>query len=131
MKAKLFGATAEAPQLWRCADVLVVRPRPRSVMRALLLGAHIVAFAPESDGQRELASAIEARGLGATAGNALLIAAALEPLLAAPARSTGVAGVDGSAAVADVAWLVGGERESVLEERLAAARSATRAAAHP
>jgi UDP-N-acetylglucosamine:LPS N-acetylglucosamine transferase len=127
MRAKLFGATADAPHLWRCADVIVTRPRPRAIMRAMLVGAHIVAFSPDDEQGRELAAAMEARGLGASAGNVLLIASVLEPLLTAPARARPTVGIDGAAVIADVAWIVGSEREAVIDERAAAVRAQTRA----
>ena len=126
MKAKLFGDTPDAPMLWRCANVVVARPRPTAVARALLVGARVVAFSPDDEQGRRLAIALEGRGVGQAASNALLISAALEPMLA----STGdvsTAGEDGAANIADIVWVVGSEREAVLDQRDAAARARTRA----
>jgi hypothetical protein len=126
LRAKLFGQTPDAPLFWRAADVVVARPRPRAVTRALLLGRRFVAFAPDGDGEGGLAKALESRKLGVTAASALLLAGALEAALRAGSRSL-VPGPDGAANAADVAWVVGTDRRAVLDERRAAAREETRA----
>jgi processive 1,2-diacylglycerol beta-glucosyltransferase len=41
LRAKLFGATGDAAELWRAADCIVARPTPRTASRVLLLGAQI------------------------------------------------------------------------------------------
>jgi UDP-N-acetylglucosamine:LPS N-acetylglucosamine transferase len=38
LKAKLFGQIADAPELWRAADVVLARPRPRAVHETLACG---------------------------------------------------------------------------------------------
>lgn len=134
MRAKLFGRTDDAPRFWRCADVVVARPAPRSVARTLALGARMVSFLPEGREGAALARALEARGLGATASTTLLLSSALEPLLSQNGSqksnhsgSNGRAGTDGAANIADIAWVVARERREVLDERRAAARAGTRA----
>ncbi len=117
IRAKLFGATADAARLWRCADVIVARPRPRSVARAMVLGAHMVALMPDDGEGKVLAQGLEARGLGMTAGSALLLSSALEPLLGKKRRSDSMVGADGAANIADIAWIVGNEHDRVVAER--------------
>ncbi len=126
MRAKLFGDTDDAPLYWRCADVVIARPRPETVARTLILGAKLVALLPEDRSGHELAAALELRGRAAAASNALLLTSALEQLLKAPAPGDNAV-VDGAGNVADIAWVVGKERSAVIDERHAAARQATRA----
>ena len=121
IKAKLFGATADAPLLWRAADVVVARPRAESVAKAALVGARMVALVDDTvPGAARVAAAIEQRKLGVAARSPLLIAAALESLL--KARGGG-AQPDGAETVADVAWVVAGDKRGVVEERRAAQRA--------
>jgi hypothetical protein len=127
LRAKLFGRTDDAPLLWRCADVVVARPTDVAVSRALVLGALMVSFLPEDRGGEALAKAMESRGLSTTAGNALLLSSAIEPLLRARRKSDDLIGSDGAANAADVAWIVASERRDVLEERRQAAHASTRA----
>ncbi|HWM87806.1 MAG TPA: hypothetical protein VNO33_18255, partial [Kofleriaceae bacterium] len=49
LRAKLFGHTTDSPLLWRAADVVVARPRPSAVAKAMAVGARMVAFAPDDD----------------------------------------------------------------------------------
>jgi UDP-N-acetylglucosamine:LPS N-acetylglucosamine transferase len=126
MRAKLFGRTDDLPLLWRCADVVIARPRPHAIMRAIVLGARMVSFLPDDRVSERVAKSLEQRGLGTMAANALLLTSALEPLLRANPRGDGRIGMDGAANVADVAWVVGKERRSILEERRAAERARTR-----
>ncbi len=127
IRAKLFGRTRDACRFWRCADIVVARPTPRSVARAMVLGAQMVAFVPEGRDGEQLAKDIESRGLGLTAASTLLLSSALEPLFGRSPSSQGRAGKDGAANVADVAWVVAEQRQAVLDERRTAARASTRA----
>ncbi len=122
MRAKLFGDTEDAALFWRCADVVISRPSPRAVARTLVLGARMVSFLPEDKRGQEIAKALEERGIGAAAANALLLSSALDPLVQKPARTDSLIGQDGAANVADIAWVVGSERGAVVEERRAAER---------
>ncbi|GAB4534130.1 MAG: hypothetical protein Tsb0020_49820 [Haliangiales bacterium] len=127
IRAKLFGRTRDACRFWRCADIVVARPTPRSVARAMVLGAQMVAFVPEGRDGEQLAKDIESRGLGLTAASTLLLSSALEPLFGRSPSSQGRAGKDGAANVADIAWVVAEQRQAVLDERRTAARASTRA----
>lgn len=130
LRAKLFGQTPDVPLFWRAADVVVARPTEQAISRALVLGALMVSFAPEGGEAQALARALEARKLGTTATSALLLSSALEPVLGARPRSDGLIGVDGAATIADIAWIVAGERREVIEERRLAAQASTRARVH-
>jgi UDP-N-acetylglucosamine:LPS N-acetylglucosamine transferase len=138
LRAKLFGDTADAPLLWRAADVVVARPRTRAILQTLVTGAAFIAIEPH--GEREIAEAraLEERGIGASA-KVLLVAASLGPLCkdarvrAAAARAaesrgrpTGSPG-DAADAIATLVRDVAVDREAVLAETRAAA--AERAAA--
>jgi hypothetical protein len=127
MRAKLFGRTADAARYWRCADVIVARPTPASIARSMVLGGRMVSFMPEGREGTQLAKAMEARGLGTTAGSILLLSSAIEPLLGRASRSDERVGMDGAANVADIAWIIGAERREILAERRASATSSTRA----
>ena len=127
LRAKLFGSTPDAPLYWRCADVVIARPTDRSVTRTLLVGARMVAFMPQDSYAEGLARAMESRRLGTSAGNALLLSSALEPLLRKKARNKDSRiGSDGAGNIADAVWIVANERLDVLEERRASARANTR-----
>jgi hypothetical protein len=90
----------------------------------------MVSFLPEDKRGEHLARAMESRGLGGTASNALLLSASIDPLLRKP-RPTGDRGdrigADGAGNIADVVWIVGSERRQVIEERRSTARAETRA----
>jgi hypothetical protein len=126
MRAKLFGATDDAPLLWRCADVAVARPRLRAAMRTLAINTRMVAFLPEDDAGERLARDLEARGMGARAQSALLVASAIEPLIARPHAPSARTGADGAASVADIIAIVGGQVGAILAEtaRVSAAAAA-------
>lgn len=117
LRAKLFGKTADAPALWRAADVVCAKAEPANVMRALAVGAGVVAYAPDSEIETEVGEAVAARGIGQVATTPLSLSAALEPLLASRARPSGVEGSDGAATVADIAWVVGSDRRAIADER--------------
>jgi hypothetical protein len=127
LRAKLFGRTPDAARYWRCADVVVARPTPAAIARAMVLGSRMVSFVPEGSEGTQLARAMEARGLGTSAGSILLLSSAIEPLLGRPPRSDERVGLDGAATVADIAWIVGSERRQVMAERRASATASTRA----
>ncbi|HUH02075.1 MAG TPA: hypothetical protein VML75_08755, partial [Kofleriaceae bacterium] len=127
MRAKLFGATADAASYWRAADVVVARPTADIIARALMVGARVVSFSPEDADASTRARAVEERKLGAQASNALLLSSALEPLLGRGAADGETTGADGAANAADVVWIVGTERVAVIDERLSVARAETRA----
>ena len=127
LRAKLFGRTPDAARYWRCADVVVARPTPAAIARAMVLGSHMASFVPEGREGAHLARAMEARGLGTTAGSILLLSSAIEPLLGRPSRSDERVGMDGATTVADIAWIVGSERRAVIAERRATATASTRA----
>jgi hypothetical protein len=48
LRAKLFGATGDAPLFWRAADAIVARPRPAVTARTLLVGGRLVALVDEN-----------------------------------------------------------------------------------
>ena len=120
MKAKLFGRTGEAPLLWRTADVVITKATEASVGRAMAVGAKIVCLSPTSGSETHRANALEERGRGAIATNALMVGSALERMLASTQEDFKGAGLDGAATVADAAYLIGSQRQDVVEERQAA-----------
>jgi hypothetical protein len=123
LRAKLFGATSDAPLLWRAADLVVGRPRPQVISRALLVGARLVAIVDDAvPGGGRVVAALEARRRAIAARNLLLVSGAIEAALggAAPPPS-----LDGADNIADVVWAVAGDKRGVIDERHAAARAAT------
>ncbi len=88
LRAKLFGHTTDAPLLWRAADVVVARPRPQTVAKAMAVGARMVAFAPDDGSGKALVAGLEARGQGLGAQGALFVSSALR-LLAGRRRAAG------------------------------------------
>jgi UDP-N-acetylglucosamine:LPS N-acetylglucosamine transferase len=123
MKAKLFGDTDDAPLLWRCADVVIARPTAKAISRAGSVGTAMVCYSPKDAAETRLAEAIEERGRGATASNALMVGTALSQALKAKASSLPKAGLDGAGTIADATWLVGNDRLAVLEEDNVARRA--------
>ncbi len=107
LRGKLFGVTADAPLLWRAADVVVARPRAEVIARVLLLGAKLVALLDDADeaGVRA-AAALEARKRAVSARGLLLLASALEAAFGggAPAPTP-----DGAEHVGDIAFAVGAD----------------------
>jgi hypothetical protein len=123
LRAKLFGATADAPLLWRAGDAIVARPRAETVARAMLVGGRMAALV--DDGSPALArhaAALELRKRAVTARSPLLVSTALEAALKLPVP---VPAPDGADNVADIVWAIAGERRAIVEERRAAARAAT------
>jgi hypothetical protein len=124
LRAKLFGATADAALLWRAADVLVARPRPDVVSRALLVGGKLVALIDDlvPDGAK-LAAALEARKRAIAARGLLLLASALDGAFhgAPPSPHD-----DGADHVADIVAAVAGDKRGVIDERRTVAQAQTR-----
>jgi hypothetical protein len=123
LRAKLFGASADAARTWRAGDVVVARPTARAIARAQLIGARMIGLLddPAEAGARAL-KALEARGAGAAAPSPLLVASAIEAALAAPPLAPAP---DGAGQIAEVVWTVGADKRAVLEEGRAEARAAT------
>lgn len=127
LKAKLFGHTSDAPLLWRAADVVVARPRPLSVARAMAVGALVVAMSSGDDAGQALVQGLEHRRVGLGAQGPLFVSSALEAVLAARGPEAGAwAGEDGAANTADVAWVVGQERDEIIGAVRAAEQARTR-----
>jgi hypothetical protein len=124
LRAKLFGATADAALLWRAADVLVARPRPDVVARVLLVGGKLVALIDDlvPDGAK-LAAALEARKRATAARGLLLLASALDGAFhgAPPSPHD-----DGADHVADIVAAVAGDKRAVIDERRTVAQAQTR-----
>jgi hypothetical protein len=120
LRGKLFGEIADAPLLWRCADVVVARPRVPPLHAAATAGCLVAALEPRGDEISE-ARALAERGMGGAIPQALLLAASLDPLLAR--RPPAPAALDGAAEVARLCAQVAADREAVLEETFAATRS--------
>ncbi len=124
LRGKLFGATADAPLLWRAAELVVARPRPAVVARVLLTGARLLALVddPGAGAARALA-ALEARRRAVGVGNLLLLSGALESAVkAGPAPA---AAADGADNTADIVFAVARQRHAIIDERLAVSRAAT------
>ncbi len=124
LRAKLFGVTADAALLWRAADVIVARPRPEVVARALLVGGKLVALiddlVPEG---AKLAAALEARKRAIAARGLLLLASAMDSgFHGAPPSVLD----DGAEHVADIVAAVAGDRRAVIDERRVVAHAQTR-----
>ena len=123
LRAKLFGATADAARTWRAGEVVVARPTARTVARAQLVGARLIALIDDAtSGAERVARALELRGAGVGAKGTLLVPSALEAALAAPALAPHG---DGADAIAEVLWAVGRDKRAVIEEGRAEARAAT------
>jgi UDP-N-acetylglucosamine:LPS N-acetylglucosamine transferase len=130
LKGKLFGAIADAPLLWRAADVVLARPRTATIHATLAAGCGFAALAPQGPHEQAEANALRERGLGAAVPSGLVLAATLDPLLTALAGGKTDRGApDGAAAVASLVRDVAADREAVLEETFAAARE-RKAASH-
>ncbi len=124
LRGKLFGATADAPLLWRCAEVAVAVPRADAIAKAALIGARLVALVDDTvPGAATAAAAIEARRRGTAARSVLLVSSAIDALAKA---SPLPCAPDGAERVADICWVVAADKRAVVEERHAAARAETR-----
>lgn len=124
LRAKLFGATTDAPLLWRAAEVVVARVSPAAASRAQLVGARLVGWIDDSSPYARLASGLEQRRRAQLARGPLLIAGALEAALRAPAPALLA---DGAEAAAEVLAAVAADKRGVIEERHEAARAAAAA----
>jgi hypothetical protein len=118
LRAKLFGASGDVPLYYRAADVVVGPPRLRTALATLAVGARLVAMGEAGEAGRRLAEALEARGLGAHADGALLLGAALEPILA---RGPAPAPTDGAADAADAILVVARDAAAIAAASAAAA----------
>ena len=124
LRGKLFGATADAPFLWRAADVIVARPRPEVVARVMLLGGTLVAIIDDAiAGGARAAAALEARKRAHPAKGLLLLSSALEAAFKQPHVACTE---DGADHVADIVAAVAADKRAVIDERRSAAHAATR-----
>ena len=124
LRAKLFGTTADAPLLWRAADVIVARPRPEVISRVMLLGGRLVSIVDDHvAGSGKVTSALETRRRAIPAKGLLMLSSALDQ-----AFSGSHAGPteDGADHVADIVALVAADKRGVIDERRAAAHAVTR-----
>jgi hypothetical protein len=124
LKAKLFGATGDAPLLWRAADVIVARPRAEVVSRVMLLGGRLVAIVDETvPNAARTAASLEARKRAISAKGLLMLSSALEVAFGGTPPS---ATEDGADQIADIVAAVASEKRGVIDERLSAVHAATR-----
>jgi len=128
LKGKLFGATPDAPLLWRAADVIVARPRPEVISRTMLVGGKLVALIDDSIANgATIVSALEARKRAISAKGLLLLASALDSAFGGvPPSATD----DGADQIADIVAVVAGDKRNVIDERRNAANAATRDRVH-
>ncbi|HEU0029498.1 MAG TPA: hypothetical protein VFQ53_02610 [Kofleriaceae bacterium] len=124
LRGKLFGATPDAPLLWRAADVIVARPRPEVVSRVMLVGGKLVALVDDNIANAaKAAAALETRKRAIPAKGLLLLASALESAFrGSPPAPTS----DGGDNTADIVFAVAADKRGILDERRAAAQAATR-----
>nr|MBA3503885.1 hypothetical protein [Deltaproteobacteria bacterium] len=121
LRGKLFGATADAPLLWRAADVIIARPRPEVVSRVQLVGGKLVALIDDSiAGAAKAAAALESRKRSIAAKGLLLLSSALDTAFTGtPPGPT----ADGGDNIADIVAAVAGDKRGVIDERRAAAHA--------
>ncbi len=128
LKGKLFGATADAPLLWRAADVIVARPRPEVISRVMLVGGKLVALIDDAVANgAHLAAALEARKRAIAAKGLLLLSSALDSAFGGTPPS---ATDDGADQIADIVAAVASDKRGVIDERRNAANAATRDRVH-
>jgi len=124
LRGKLFGASPDAPFLWRAADVIVARPKPETVARVMLVGGKLVALIDDLlPNAAKLAAALEARKRAISARGLLMLASAMD---SAFGGSPPHVSEDGADHVADIVAAVAGDKRAVIDERRAAAYGATR-----
>ncbi len=124
LRAKLFGATADAALLWRAADVVIARPRPEVIARVLLVGGKLVALVDDNiAGSARAAAALEARRRATAAKGLLLLSSALD---SAFGGSLPAPFPDGGDNVADIVAAVAADKRGVIDERRLVAQAATR-----
>jgi hypothetical protein len=128
LKGKLFGATPDAPLLWRAADVIVARPRPEVISRVMLVGGRVVAIIDDAiaNGPR-VAAALEARKRAISAKGLLMLSSALDSAFGGALPS---ATDDGADQIADIVAAVASDKRGVIDERRTAAQAATRDRVH-
>jgi len=124
LRGKLFGATPDAPLLWRAAEVIVARPRPEVVARVQLVGGKLVALVDDTiAGSATATAALETRKRAVAAKGLLLLSSALDSAFhGTPPGPT----PDGADNIADIVAAVAGDKRGVIDERRAAAQAATR-----
>jgi hypothetical protein len=128
LKAKLFGATPDAPLLWRAADAIVARPRAEVVSRVMLLGGRLVALVDDSvPSSAKLAASLEARKRAIASKGLLMLSSALESAFGGTPPS---ATEDGADQIADIVAAVASDKRGVIDERLTAVHAATRDKVH-
>ena len=129
LKGKLFGASsADAPLLWRAADVIVARPHRETIARTLLVGGKLVALIDDAvPNAAGMVAPLEARKRAIAAKGLLLLSSALDSAFggALPAASG-----DGADQIADIVAAVAGDKHNVIDERRSAANAATRERVH-
>lgn len=128
LKGKLFGATPDAPLLWRAADVIIARPRPEVISRVMLVGGKLVSLIDDSIANgAHLTLALEARKRAIAAKGLLLLSSALDSAFGGtPPGATD----DGADQVADIVAAVASDKRAVIDERRDAANAATRDRVH-
>lgn len=125
LKAKLFGATNDAPLLWRAADAIIARPRPQVISRVLLVGGKLVGWVDDGvEGSDRLAAAMELRGSGVAVRGLVMLSSALAAALRTSEPSIMV---DGADAIADIAAAVAGDKRAIIDERRSTQRAQTHA----
>jgi hypothetical protein len=128
LRGKLFGATPDAPLLWRAADVIVARPRPEVISRVMLVGGKLVALIDDAVANgAHLAAALEARKRAISARGLLLLSSALDSAFGGTPPS---ATDDGADQIADIVAVVAGDKRNVIDERRDAANASTRDRMH-
>ncbi len=128
LKAKLFGATPDAPLLWRAADAIVARPRAEVVSRVMLLGGRLVALVDDSvPNSARTAASLEARKRAIASKGLLMLSSALESAFGGTLPS---ATDDGADQIADIVAAVASDKRAVIDERLSAVHAATRDKVH-
>lgn len=124
LRGKLFGATPDAPLLWRAADVIVARPRPETIARVLLVGGRLVAMIDDTVANgAKLAGALESRKRAISAKGLLLLSSALDSAFGGASQPPTP---DGADQIADIVAAVSADKRGVIDERRAAAHAATR-----
>ena len=122
LTAKLFGATADAPLLWRVADVLVTYPSAQAISRAQLVGGKLVAV--QGEGAALPVAALQRRGRATAANSLAMLSSAIDT--AFRAHDPGVVG-DGADCAADIVAAVAADKRAILDEHRDALHARTRA----
>ncbi len=124
LRAKLFGATADAALLWRAADAIVARPKPETIARVMLVGGKLVALVDDTVARAaKHAAALEARKRAVAASGMLMLSSSLA---SAFGGTPPVPTADGADHIADIVAVVAADRRGIIDERRAAAHAETR-----